>query len=223
MDASIYDLLKQIATNSGALNKIASNIQAYSNIKQEQPFSFWAQIIASFFVIITALIVAYLMPFMIKLFQKPKLRPLKILKVLQTYQYIYRLTIKNDSNFIAKNVEIDIEGITDDGGVPRENFIPAPLRWTHRDDASRDVFPHQTAYLDICAVKREANKFITLAAPNIEAFPDMVILKSGTTNIKLRYYNENGQAEDIKIKVVWNGNETFNDADLPKLSIVNKL
>lgn len=219
MDATISALLKQVATNSGVLNQIATNLQPLSNLKQDHPSEFWTQIIASFFAIITALIVAYLMPLMIKLLQKPKLKPLRIFRVLQTYQYIYRLAIKNDSDYVAKKIKIDIENVIDEGSVSRENFLPAPLSWTHGQEATRDIFPHETAYLDICAVKQEANKFITLTAPNIESFPDMAILKKGTTQLKVRYYNENGQTGDIKIKVVWNGNETFDEANLPEISI----
>jgi hypothetical protein len=153
--------------------------------------------------------------------KKPKLKFLGVIKNIQTNICIYRLIVKNDSKYIAKKVEIDIDEVIDDDNNPRKNFLSAPHNWTHRDDSSlRDIFPHQIAYLDIVTINQVENQFIALYARILWNIPDMSIIKPGTTILKFKYYTENGQTDDIKLQVKWNGNKTLNENDLPEIKII---
>ncbi|MBK8483661.1 MAG: hypothetical protein IPL31_04755 [Saprospiraceae bacterium] len=80
---------------------------------------------------------------------KPKLKFKNVLQTEQNSFINFRLVIENDSNNIAEQVEFDILEVKDNDTL-RSNFIPAPHSWTHIENNSlRDIFPHQTVYLDI--------------------------------------------------------------------------
>jgi len=177
------------------------------------------QLISSIFAILTALTVTFLIDPWKRWFRRTNLIPIDVISYFQDFQYIYRLQLRNESCYTAKNVEIDVEGVRDNGDKLRENFVPSPLSWTHRTTEPRNILPHQNAFLDICEVKQEANKFIILAAPHIKPLKEMPYIKKGTTRLVLKYYQENGQTGEVKLKITWNGNETFNEGDLPTVVI----
>jgi hypothetical protein len=152
--------------------------------------------------------------------KKPKIKFIKVIKNFQGNICIYRLVIKNDSNYIAKNVEIDIEEVIDDDGNKRDNFLPAPHNWTHIDKPLRDIFPHQIAYLDILTINEVPNQFIALYTRILWFIPNMTIIKPGTTILKFKYYTENGQTGNINLQVKWKGKETFDENDLPEIKII---
>lgn len=200
------------STNSSHIKSILDSINGSEN----KPIP---QIIASLFAIFTALVVAYLMEPWRRSFMKTNLVPIKVVSQLQGGTYCYRLAIENDSHYIAKNVEIDLEEIKDDGNITRQNLIPSPLSWTHRSRESRDIQPHQTVYLNLLEAIQEQNKFLRITAPNIQHLDDMTLIKPGESKLTLKVYQDNGQIKQITIKVTWNGNESFEEADLPEIKI----
>ena len=207
------------ATTSAFLQQIATNLEPLKALSQHPQIQFMPQFMASAFAIVTALVIVYFMEPWKRWFQKSKIVAEKVIPKYQNGQYLYRLILTNKSNYVAKNVEIEVEDVYDDGGEPRANFVAAPLRWTHRSATPRDIYPHQTVYLDICEVRQEQNKFITLTAPHIMDLPEMVTIRMGKTKVKLKYYQEDGQTGVITLEINWNGNETFKSPDLPKIRV----
>lgn len=208
------------ATTSALIKNFNKSLQEITSLlNQPSAIKLLPDVIASLFTIGTALIIAYLMEPWKRFFQKTKLRPVEIVRKFQNFQYLYRLVILNDSDYLAKNVEINTEQVFDYDNTIRD-FIPAPLRWTHGSDYPRDIFPHQTVYLDICEVKQEQNKFITLTLPHLAGLDEMLIIKKGRTKLVLKYYQENGQTGIIKLEIKWNGKENFTEEDLPKIKLL---
>lgn len=204
------------STISAALQEIAKNSRFLSSLNQPFPFNLSGEFFGAFFAAIGAILVALLLDKIRREVEKTNLIPGKIIKNLQGAQYHFRLSITNKSDYIARKVEVDLEKITENDGTERR-IVPTPLDWTHRDEF-RDIFPHQTAYLNICEVQQEQDKFIKIRAVRIMHL-DMVIVKKGTTKVVLRYYQENGQTGEIKLRITWNGNETFNENDLPTIEL----
>ncbi len=205
------------STASELLRKIASNLEPLKNLNQNQ-FSFIPEIITAFLSIGVALIVAYLIQPWNRWVQKSNVEAIKVIRNFQQYQYLYRLQIVNDSNYIARNVQIDIEDIVE--STNSRNIIPAPMRWTHGDTKPKDILPHQTVYLDLIEVKQEQGRFIKLTAPNIMDLDEMSVLNKGISILYFRQYQENGQTREFKLKIEWNGKEIF-DTKLINLPIIN--
>src|SRR3989344_8791678 len=76
-------------------------------------------------------------------FYKPKL---EILSLRSFKQYkdltLWRFAIKNKGNEIAKNVQADVIAIYDND-KKRIDFLPVPLKWTHRTCEPRNILPFQ--------------------------------------------------------------------------------
>ena len=89
---------------------------------------------------------------------KPNLKPNdEILRIEQPGEVVYRLQIQNEGKDTAREVEVSVTEISDDG-VRRDNFLPVPLRWTHFQSgtsgpAKRDIHRNQSVYLDLCALQ----------------------------------------------------------------------
>jgi len=205
MDATISALLEQIATNLKPLEAL------------DQPISL-AQIIGaiiSFLVGGFTALAALIIKERYELSRQSNISPVKYVPTYQEpedktrgqSQWIYRLEFINDSKYIAKNVEMYIQEIYDDGNIFRDNFIPSPLRWTHRDARPRDIFPKQTVLLDIFEVKFRPQEPIILAAPNLDGLKSMKDIRAGKTGLILKYYQENGQTGYFEVIVKWNGKE----------------
>ncbi len=175
----------------------------------------WVSGIAAFMVIIYALCKDDIDRY----FRHHEIKFIKVIKTIQGSICLYRLLIENDSNYTAKNVEIDIEEVIDNG-KEREYFLSAPHRWTHRENSLRDIFPHQIASLDIITIKEVPAQFISLGAPFLWNIPNMTEIKPGTTILKFKYYTENGQTGSMKVQVKWEGKETLGENDLPEVIII---
>lgn len=169
------------------------------------------------FAAVGAICVALLLDRIRKFTEKTNLVSGEIIKNLQGPSYHFRLPLTNQSDYVARKVEVDVEKIIDDNGEERK-IVPTPLDWTHKEE-QRDIFPHQTAFLNICEAQQEVGKFIKIRAVRIMHLEEMVVIKKGVTRVTLRFYQENGQTGEIKLKIVWNGNETFKEQDLPTISI----
>lgn len=206
------------ATVSAMLKEIASNLEPLSALRENFPFNLSEEFFGAVFAAVGAIIVALTIDKIKKGIEKPILVPDKILKTPQGATYHFRLPLKNDSEYIAKRVEVTIEKIVDPDGQERE-IVPTPFEWTHGNE-NRDIFPHQTALLNICEVQQEQGKFIRLKIPRIMHLDSMTLLNQGTTKLTLEYYMENGQTGEIKLKVEWNGNKSFDEEDLPKIKLV---
>lgn len=206
------------ATTSALLKEIASTLKPLSALKESFSFNLSNDFFGALFAAFSAIAVALFLDKIRRRIEISKIMLVKVVKHPQNNKWYYRLWLKNDSDYIAKNVVVNLEKVIDDDGNNREILL-TPLSWTHRDEESRDIFPHQDAYLNICEVQLEQNKFIRLTAPRIMHLDDMVIVKKGTTKILLRYYQENGQNDEIKLKIEWNGNESSFDQDnLPEIT-----
>lgn len=215
IDSTTSGYLKQITE---FLNQLKPASPSLFNIISSQSIGAF---IAGLFTIITTLILLYLKEPILRRLRKTRLVPLRVIKHHQDKGLIvYRLVILNDSNYLSKNVTVEIKEIIDDGGVSRENFVQSPLRWTHLSQKPRDIYPHQDAWLDLFDVTLTQGKYIRLSAPNISDLPDLPYLNQGKTKMVLNYYQENGQNGTIELQIVWNGNETFQDNDLPIVTIL---
>ncbi|MBI2611690.1 hypothetical protein HYW54_03015 [Candidatus Gottesmanbacteria bacterium] len=215
------------ATTSALLQKIADNLRPLEAL--DQPISAF-QVIGEFIPIATGAMVA-LLTLIIKenydrYFHKSRLvpveKPTEDMRVYQEpedrslpAQWIYRLELLNDSNYIAKNVEIYIQEVYDNGANFRKNFIPSPLRWTHRDSKPRNIFPHQTVLLDLFEIKFRKLEPVVLAAPNLEGLKNIRDLRAGKMLLILKYFQQNGQTGHFEVKIEWNGNEPLILANQP--------
>jgi len=212
------------STTSALLQQIANNLEPLKNLNQTSEGIFTDFFNPVFAAVVTgalvSLVTLVLQDWFKRNWQKPKIKPIEVIPKFQKYQYIYRLVFTNDSNYLASNVEVDIIEVIDPDGKKR-NFIPSPLRWTHRSEKPRSIFPHQPAYLDICEVKQEVGKFIMLAVPNLGGLDEMLTISKGITVLHLEYYEENGQTGKIKLEIKWNGKEDFNiKGSLPKIALI---
>lgn len=123
--------------------------------------------------------------------------------------YMWRIAIQNDGNAIAKDVQVDVISIIEDGRE-RENFIPMPLRWTHLSTESRDIIPKQIVYLDVLeqhTVLENTPLFgtVNLATKFGEGINDFRNLKISDTEttLNLVIYEKRGECIPISIEVVW--------------------
>lgn len=215
LDSTASSYFKQIIESLNQLKPVSTSL--FTTISSQSIGAF----IAGLFTIITTLILLYLKEPILRRLRKTKIVPLRVIRHHQNKGLIvYRLIILNDSNYLAKNVEVDIKEIIDDGGVSRINFVQSPLNWTHLSQKPRDIYPHQDAWLDLFDVTLTQGKYMRLSAPNISGLPDLPYLKQGKTKLVLNYYQENGQNGTIELQVEWNGNETFQGNDLPVVTIL---
>lgn len=109
----------------------------------------------------------------------------------------YRLMIVNDSNVLAKKVEIRVESINE-GKIIR-NLIPTPLYWTHKNVAERDIFPHQLVYLDfiMCTeYKFTIKKLLNFKDVICHLYNPIFILNELRNNISILQINK-----DCKVKL----------------------
>lgn len=142
-----------------------------------------------------------------KKMNKSHLTILKITRNEQMGVHVYRLAIKNEGDYVAEDLEIELVEIIENG-KNRENLVPSPMRWTHiKEDISvRDIFPHQTTFLDILEVREISPNdhsigLIELTALHIGYLKEMVKINSGKTVIRLRFYQKNGQTGSISFVI----------------------
>lgn len=212
------------ATTSALLQQIAMNLKPLETLGQ--PISL-AQIIGaviSFLVGSFVALAALVIKERYELSHKSNINPIKCVPAYQEpegnsggqAQWIYRLEFVNDSRYVANNVDMYVQEVYDDGNILRKNFIPSPLRWTHRDSKPRDIFPHQTVLLDLFEIKFRQQEPIILAAPNLDGLKSIKDIKAGKTCLILKYYQENGQIGYFEVVVEWNGEEPLIVANKPE-------
>lgn len=64
-------------------------------------------------------------------FLMPVLKVLSLKRLHHTHELdVWRLLIRNEGKAIAKNVQVEVIEIIDDGNKKRDNFLPLPLRTT---------------------------------------------------------------------------------------------
>jgi len=115
-----------------------------------------------------------------------------------------RLVGKNYSNKKAVSVEAYIEAI-EDNGVPRKDFLPVPLHWTHyqlnEELILKNICGNQYFYLDIFNF-HTVFKYLKLCTP-ITGIGNYTNLKEGLTELTVRIYQASGQEFSKKIIIEW--------------------
>jgi hypothetical protein len=102
----------------------------------------------------------------------------------------WRIVLINNGNDIAENVQVDVICMIENK-LPRSNFLPVPLRWTHLNCDSRSILTNQTVYLDF--LKPSSDGGIELAINYTHYIPDLVYINTGNdTKIKITVYQKNG-------------------------------
>lgn len=127
----------------------------------------------------------------------------------------YRFLIKNEGNATAKDVEVYIEEIANDG-VKRDNFLPVPLRWTHYQTKGggqvvRNILPKQSVYLDFC-VLISGDYRLRLATPiEVEDFTVLNPIKNSVLNKQACAIHANNVASGMashEVIQAWIDNES---------------
>lgn len=188
-------------TTSALLKQLAENLEPIKSVNPPTIFKleFWSTVFPS----IVALLVAggigrYIKPY---LGIKPCLEVLELVRFHQAH-YIWRLAIVNNGRETAKNVQVDVVKIYDEG-VLRENFLPMPLPWTHTDKESRDISPKQTVYLDVFYHKINDPNDAHIATRFGGGVDNFRKFKLGKTKLILTFYEQSGKSFNKEIEVSW--------------------
>lgn len=115
---------------------------------------------------------------------------------------LYRLSISNEGNYIAQDVEVYVDKVSG-----KNNFLPVPLTWTHAraymtPGVYRNIHPKQKVLLDFCEFTKERNllKFRLAAGDEV---PDFCILDGNNKEINLKIYQASGKTISVKLKLDW--------------------
>jgi len=197
------------ATASALFQKINENLVPLKSLNTPSVFKleFWSSVLPS----VVALLVAggigrYIKPY---LGIKPNLEVFELVRFHQEH-YIWRLAIVNNGKETAKNVQVDVVKIYDNGN-PRENFLPMPLPWTHTNKESRDVSPKQTVYLDVFYHKISDPNDAHIATRFGGGVDSFRKFKFGKTRLILTFYEQSGKSFSKEVEVSWS-NGLFLDA-----------
>jgi len=230
------------STASAALNTIATNLEPLANLNTStlaKLLNNYAPLLALLTGALVALVSLAIRDWYTRAFHRSKIIPGKdepneFTSYQEAYaspggrtsRWISRLVFSNDSGHTAEGIEIYVQEIRDNNGKKRESFIPAPLRWTHRDVKPRDVFPKQIVMLDLLeSCSRDvSSEPIVLATPNLEGIKNMRNIKKGNTTLLLQSYQKDGRNPKFEVKLSWNGQEIKSD-NLPQIksfSLVGK-
>lgn len=141
--------------------------------------------------------------------------------------WIFRLLIKNKGKSSANNVEIDTSKLFE-GEKIRDNFLPAPLRWTHGElflnRVARNIGSSQSVYLDIatfCPSNYQTDVpymtpcslwLSTLAGAEIQSFSNINL---ANTKLELKIFAENLAPSTIVLNVDYDDR----NCTLPKITI----
>lgn len=195
MDATATALLKQLTENLEPLKGL--NTPSFLKIE------FWSSLIPS----LIALLIAGGIGKFIKphLGIKPKLEILGLQRFLQGHQ-VWRIAVINNGLEIAKNVQVDVVKIYD-GNVLRENFLPMPLPWTHRDThpdkENRNILPKQTVYLDVFYHKANDPNDVHIATRFGGDIDNFRKLKNGKSKLVLTFFEQSGGSFNKEIEISW--------------------
>jgi len=126
----------------------------------------------------------------------------------QLSQYVWRIKIVNEGKYPARNVRADVEKIESDG-IPRKEIIVSPLNWMHNptDLFTRDIYPNQTAYLDVCIANLTPNydESFKLANPHVGSLDESSTIGKGLTKLTIGMYQESGQFKKMEVEIDWGG------------------
>lgn len=199
------------ATTSALLKQLAENLESLKSLYTPTVFKleFWSSVLPS----IVALLIAggigrFIKPY---LGIKPELEVLELNRFLQAH-HVWRLAIVNNGRETAKNVQVDLVKMYDES-VPRENFLPMPLPWTHTDKESRDILPKQTVYLDVFYHKTNSPDDVHIATRFGGGIDNFRKLKIGRSKLILTFYEQSGRSFSKEVEVSWPGG-LFLDARL---------
>src|SRR3989344_5155347 len=146
---------------------------------------------------------------------RPELKIVDLISRNQTPSLnLWRLVIKNIGNDTAKNVQVDIIEVVDDGKKLRKNFLPLPLRWTHLDKECRDILPDQTVYLDLFEhINRgplgNIQHFVRFGTRYAQEIQHFCFLNPGKSKVKIKLFQENGVSFETTVDTDWDGTLLF--------------
>jgi hypothetical protein len=194
------------ATSSALLKDVVENLEPLQSLNDSFFHSpeFWGSIIAS----LTALFISIGGARYIKRFFKikPELAVISFKRYTQN-TYYWRIAIRNSGKEVARNVQVDVTSISDNG-IKRKNFLSIPLRWTHLNCENRDILPNQIAYIDVIEHKTKPNsknevvKIISRCGGGVD---DFEILQPGKSRIILTFYEKSGISFSKEIHTSWTG------------------
>jgi hypothetical protein len=135
-----------------------------------------------------------------KILFKPEIKGVELKKTFQEIEnqiYIYhRLIVKNIGSVSAKEVRVLL---TYFDSSKAENFIPAPLNWTHWNTTTRDISRKEPVYIDVLcrADTREPHRFCYSCEVGTPLEPDLVNFDISKGNLRLEFYERDNKVGDI--------------------------
>ncbi len=199
-----FDIIGQMnATNSALFAKLIESLKPLQNLNT--PWFTKPETWLSLFAPLVALFLGggggrYIKPY---LGIKPNLHVAGLRKFGQDRQDVWRIAIENLGTETAKDVQVDVTKIIDNG-APRENFLSMPLTWTHLGCESRDILPKQTVYLDLFQhhIPNQFETTVNLVTRFGGGINDFRELQQGKTKLELRFYYRGGKVSK-EIEVNW--------------------
>jgi hypothetical protein len=120
-----------------------------------------------------------------------------------------RLEFINDGNGTGKNVNVYIEHIIDND-IPRPDFLPVPLSWTHDGRYFRNFPPKEIWFLDLCRKENvNNNQFPHLVLAAGEGVKNYEALYPGKTILQLKISDESGRIRRYKIVLIWQKGDPY--------------
>ncbi|OGG12955.1 hypothetical protein A2773_01970 [Candidatus Gottesmanbacteria bacterium RIFCSPHIGHO2_01_FULL_39_10] len=147
---------------------------------------------------------------------KPKMKVEGNIRRFRQNHYSWRIAIKNYGNDTAKDVQVNVTKIIENG-IPRENFLPMPLVWTHWGSETRNILPKQTVFLDVIEhhhiIKSNlygTSNLATRFGGGVDDFRQLHESQEITT-LELTFYEQRGLKHIEYIDLIW-PKEIFFDA-----------
>jgi hypothetical protein len=131
---------------------------------------------------------------------KPEIEGIEFKKTFQQVRdeiYIYhRLIVKNIGYVVAKEVRVLLTYLD---ASQAENFIPAPLNWTHWNTRTRDISRGEPAYIDILVKinTREPYRFCWSYEVGTPYESDLIFFDISKGNLRLEFYELDSKVGDI--------------------------
>lgn len=138
-----------------------------------------------------------------RVFLKPELKVINNIQRYRQAHHVWRISVKNTGNDIARDVQAMVTNITE-GGKERENFVPMPLGWTHKDSDTSNIHPEQIVNLDIIEhYVNSSNKEVQLASPRGHGVADFrnIRISDQITKLEISFYESRGKALAVDIEI----------------------
>jgi hypothetical protein len=182
----------------------------------------WLTAFSTLAAVIVSLTIAVAGKSMKNLFYKSNIEYIDKLQNIQTTQGHTRLLFKNMGNDTAREVEIYVTEIIDNG-QKRADFLPVPLSWTHDGRSRRNFHPNQFGYLDLCRLDdvsaNSLNPKLVLSAG--AGVPNYEVITEGETEISLMMFQQSGQLKIFQANVFWErGNPYVNVVSLSGQDVI---